>query len=200
VDFTIANVATDTIKKAAKFGVNLIVGTTGVSNEQLKEINDIISENKVKAIIASNTAKGVNVFFKILYDITSLLADFDIEIIEAHDNKKVYSLSGTSMNTFEIISFEIDKNTNDIGVFGRKGNDSERTKNEIGIHVIRCGDINPANSVIFAGVGEHIEIKNVVYDHNIFIDRVIKSINFIENEVPGKIHSMSDVLGIDLWK
>jgi 4-hydroxy-tetrahydrodipicolinate reductase len=137
-------------------------------------------------------------FFKILHDITPLLADFDIEIIETHDNKKIDSPSGTAMTAFEIMSYELDRNTNDIAVFGRKGNDSERTKNEIGIHAIRCGDINPTNSVIFAGVGEHIEIKHVVHDHDVFIDGVIKSINFIENGVPGKIHSMSDVLGIDL--
>jgi 4-hydroxy-tetrahydrodipicolinate reductase len=216
VDFTIANAATDTIKKAAKLGVNLIIGTTGFSNEQLKEINSAISENKVKAVISSNMSIGVNVFFKILHDITPLLADFDIEIIEAHHNKKKDSPSGTAMTAFEILSYEldknikdekldtdalneeIDKNTKKTAIFGRKGIIGERTRDEIGIHAIRGGDIVGTHNVIFAGEGEHIEIKHVAHSRDVFIAGVIKSLNFIENGVPGKVNSINDVLGIDL--
>lgn len=196
VDFTIANAALETIKKAAKLGVDLIVGTTGFSNEQTKEISNIIQKSKVKAIISSNMSIGVNVFFKILEDITPLLSDYDIEIIEAHHNKKKDSPSGTAMTAFKIISRTLNRNTDDVGVFGRKGNLGERTNDEIGLHAVRGGDIVGTHNVIFAGEGEHIEIKHVAHSRDVFIAGVIKSLNFIENGVPGKINSMNDVLGI----
>ncbi|MDR2874246.1 MAG: 4-hydroxy-tetrahydrodipicolinate reductase [Methanobrevibacter sp.] len=197
VDFTIANAATDTIKKSAKLGVNLIVGTTGFSNKQLKEINDTINANKVKAVISSNMSIGVNVFFKTLKDITPLLSNFDIEIVEAHHNKKKDSPSGTAMTAFKIIAKELDKNTEETAIFGRQGIIGERRKNEIGIHAIRGGDIVGTHNVIFAGEGEHIEIKHVAHSRDVFIAGVIKSLNFIENGTPGNVHSMEDVLGIN---
>ncbi|MDR3290931.1 MAG: 4-hydroxy-tetrahydrodipicolinate reductase [Methanobrevibacter sp.] len=196
VDFTIANAAFETIKKTAKFGVNLVVGTTGFSDEQIKDIHKIIKESKVKAVISSNMSIGVNVFFKILKDITPLLLDYDIEIIETHHNKKKDSPSGTAMTAFEIISEKLNRNTDDIGVFGRKGVVGERTKNEIGLHAVRGGDIIGTHNVIFAGEGEHIEIKHVAHNRDVFVLGVIKALNFIENGVPGKINSMNDVLGI----
>ncbi|MDR2624401.1 MAG: 4-hydroxy-tetrahydrodipicolinate reductase [Methanobrevibacter sp.] len=196
VDFTIANAAFETIKKTAKLGINLIVGTTGFSDEQTREIHNIIKESNIKAVISSNMSIGVNVFFKILKDVSPLLSDYDIEIVEAHHNKKKDSPSGTAMTAFKIISKELNRNTEDIGVFGRKGNLEERTKNEIGLHAIRGGDIVGTHDVIFAGEGEHIEIKHVAHSRDVFISGVIKSLNFIENGTPGKVNSMNDVLGI----
>ena len=64
VDFTIANAAVNTIKTSAKCGVNVVVGTTGISDEQMDEIRESINANKIKAVISPNMAVGVNVFFK----------------------------------------------------------------------------------------------------------------------------------------
>ncbi|HEY0196900.1 MAG TPA: 4-hydroxy-tetrahydrodipicolinate reductase, partial [Methanobacterium sp.] len=76
VDFTIAGAAVETIKTSSECGVNLVVGTTGFSDEQLNGINKVIEENKVNAVIAPNMAVGVNVFFKILKDLAPILADY----------------------------------------------------------------------------------------------------------------------------
>ncbi|MDI6725287.1 MAG: 4-hydroxy-tetrahydrodipicolinate reductase, partial [Methanobacterium sp.] len=88
VDFTTANAAANTIKTAAKYGVNVVVGTTGISDEQMDEIRESIEENKIKSVIAPNMAVGVNVFFKIIKDLAKILNDYDIEIIEAHHKHK----------------------------------------------------------------------------------------------------------------
>ncbi|MDR2544001.1 MAG: 4-hydroxy-tetrahydrodipicolinate reductase [Methanobrevibacter sp.] len=195
-DFTIADAAFETIKKAAEIGINMVVGTTGFSDEQTIDIKKIIEKSKVKAVISSNMSIGVSVFFKVLKDTAPLLSDYDIEIIEAHHNKKKDSPSGTAMTAFEIISKALNRNSDEIGVFGRKGIVGERTKKEIGLHAVRGGDIVGTHDVIFAGEGEHLEIKHVAHSRDVFIAGVIKALNFVENGVPGKINSMNDVLGI----
>ncbi len=60
-----------TIKTSAECGVNLVVGTTGFSDEQMSEIIDSIEKNQVSAVIAPNMAVGVNVFFKVLKDLAT---------------------------------------------------------------------------------------------------------------------------------
>ena len=92
VDFTIAPAAVETIKRTADCGVNLVVGTTGFTEEQAKGNADVIKEKNIKAVISSNFSIGVNVFFKVLKDLTPILNDFDIEIIEAHHNQKADGL------------------------------------------------------------------------------------------------------------
>ena len=84
VDFTIAAAAVGTIKTTAESGVNLVVGTTGFTEEQMKSNQSTIEANQVGAVISPNMAVGVNVFFKVVEELASILTDYDVEIIEAH--------------------------------------------------------------------------------------------------------------------
>ncbi|MCL2116061.1 MAG: 4-hydroxy-tetrahydrodipicolinate reductase [Methanobrevibacter sp.] len=197
VDFTIADAAFETIKTATKLGINLVVGTTGFNEMQKKEITKMINESKIKAVISSNMAIGVNVFFKILKDLTPILNDFDIEIIEAHHNKKKDAPSGTAKTAFEIIANELDRNPEEIATFGREGIVGERTKKEIGLHAIRGGDIVGEHSVMYVGEGERLEINHRAHTREVFIAGVIRSLRFINNAESGKINDMGDVLGIN---
>jgi 4-hydroxy-tetrahydrodipicolinate reductase len=197
VDFTIANAAFETIKTVTKLGINLVVGTTGFNDEQTKKISQMIKESNVKAVISSNMAIGVNVFFKVLKDLTPILNDFDIEIIEAHHNKKKDAPSGTAMTAFQLIAKELDRNTNEVGIYGREGIVGERTKKEIGLHAIRGGDIVGEHSVMYVGDGERLEITHRSHTREVFIAGVIRSLRFIDKAEPGKISDMGDVLGIN---
>ncbi|RBQ24522.1 4-hydroxy-tetrahydrodipicolinate reductase [Candidatus Methanobinarius endosymbioticus] len=196
VDFTIANAAFQTIKKTATSSVNLIVGTTGFTDEQSKEIVKIVKDANIKAVVSSNMAIGVNVFFKILKDLSPILHDFDIEIIEAHHNKKKDSPSGTAMTAFEVVSKSLNRNTEEIGVYGREGMVGERTKDEIGLHAIRGGDILGDHTVMYVGEGERLEITHRAHTREVFIAGVMRALNFIMNSEPGKVSDMSDVLDI----
>ncbi|KZX17393.1 4-hydroxy-tetrahydrodipicolinate reductase [Methanobrevibacter cuticularis] len=196
VDFTIASAAFESIKTAANMGVNLVVGTTGFTEEQSNEINDIIRKTNVKSVISSNMAIGVNVFFKILKDLAPVLDDFDIEIIEAHHNKKKDAPSGTAMTAFEVIAKELDRNTEEVGIFGREGIVGERTKKEIGLHAIRGGDIVGDHTVMFVGEGERLEITHRAHTREVFIAGVMRALKFVSSGEPGKVHDMADVLGI----
>ncbi|WP_409199661.1 4-hydroxy-tetrahydrodipicolinate reductase [Methanobrevibacter sp. DSM 116169] len=196
VDFTIAPAAVGAIETASKLGVNLVVGTTGFTEEQVKQNTENIEKNNVKAVISSNMAIGVNVFFKILKDVSKILDDFDIEIIEAHHNKKKDAPSGTAMTAFEVICEELGRNPEEVGVYGREGLVGERTKNEIGLHAIRGGDIVGDHSVMFIGDGERLEINHRAHTREVFIAGVMRALRFIPNAEPGKINDMNDVLGL----
>lgn len=196
VDFTIAPAAAETIQKTAKTKVNLIVGTTGFTEEQAANNLKAVQDNNIKAVMTTNFAIGVNVFWKVLKDLTPILNDFDIEIIEAHHNQKEDAPSGTAVTAFEVISEQLNRNPEEIGVYGRQGHVGKRTPEEIGVHSIRGGDIVGDHTVIYAGDGERLEIKHQAHKREVFIAGVIRAIRYINNAEPGKISNMEDVLGL----
>lgn len=197
VDFTIAFAAVETIKTAAACGVNLVVGTTGFSDEQAAGNAAVIKENNVKAVITSNFSIGVNVFFKVLKDLTPILDDYDIEIIEAHHNQKDDAPSGTAMTAFNVIAEALERDPAEVGVYGRQGHVGKRTKEEIGVHAIRGGDIVGDHSVIYVGDGERLEINHRAHTRTVFISGVIRALRYINSAESGKISDMSDVLGFN---
>ena len=197
IDFTIANAAVNTVKTASHYGVNLVVGTTGFSDEQMEEIKKSIETNKIKAVIAPNMAVGVNVFFKVIKDLAPVLSDFDIEIIEAHHKHKKDAPSGTAVRAFEIMAKELElKGDVKTCVHGREGLVGERTSPEIGMHAVRGGDIVGDHTVLFAGDGERLEITHRANSRQAFVNGVIKAIRFIPDAKIGKISDMGDVLGL----
>ena len=118
IDFTIANATVVNAPIAASAGVNLVVGTTGFSSEQKEVMEAAISRHGVAGIISPNFSVGVNVFFKILAEASKYLEDYDIEIIEAHHNKKKDAPSGTAMKAADVISGVLGGKDY---VFGRQG-------------------------------------------------------------------------------
>lgn len=197
VDFTIANSAVETIQTAAESGVNVVVGTTGLSDEQMGLIGESIEENNIKAVISPNMAVGVNVFFKIIKDLAKTLSDYDIEIIEAHHKHKVDAPSGTACKAYEIIARELGTVTDESCVCGRQGMVGARRPGEIGIHAVRGGDIVGDHTVLFAGEGERLEITHRAGSRQAFVTGAIKAVRYVDNKAPeGKISNMADVLGI----
>ena len=196
VDFTIANAAVSTIKTSEECGVNVVVGTTGFSDEQMNEINESIEKNKIKAVIAPNMAVGVNVFFKIIEDLAKILNDYDIEIIEAHHKHKVDEPSGTAVRTYEIIVGALGRNKDETCVYGRQGIVGARTEGEIGMHAVRGGDIVGDHTVLFAGEGERIEIVHRAHNRQAFVKGIIKAVRYVVGAPEGKISDMGDVFGI----
>jgi 4-hydroxy-tetrahydrodipicolinate reductase len=195
VDFTIASAATRTAKISAEKKVNLVIGTTGFSDDQVKEIRDAIKKNGISAVISPNMATGVNIFLKIAKDAAQKLRDYDVEIIEAHHRHKKDAPSGTAIKTGELIAQVIGRELGKVAIFGRKGT-MERGK-EIGIHAIRGGDVIGEHTVLFLGEGERLEITHRAHSRDAFVNGTLKAIRFIyENQGRGKIYSTWDVLGI----
>ncbi|AIS32275.1 4-hydroxy-tetrahydrodipicolinate reductase [Methanobacterium formicicum] len=196
VDFTIAVAAVGTIRTTAECGVNLVVGTTGFTEEQMESNRNAIENNKVGAVISPNMAVGVNVFFKIVGELAGILTDYDVEIIEAHHKHKKDAPSGTAVKAAEVIADALNRKLDEVGVYGREGMVGERTPEEIGIHAVRGGDIVGDHTVLFAGDGERLEITHRAGTRQAFVNGVIKAIRYVVNAEKGKISNMNDVLGL----
>lgn len=196
IDFTIANAAVGTIKTSAECGVNVVLGTTGISDEQMALIKESIKKNKIKAVIAPNMAVGVNVFFKIIEDLAKILNDYDIEIIEAHHKHKADAPSGTAVKAYEIIAEALGRNKDETCVYGRQGIVDARREGEIGMHAVRGGDIVGDHTVLFAGEGEIIELTHRAHSRQVFVAGLIKAVRYVLEAPEGKISDMEDVLRI----
>lgn len=190
IDFTIAPATVANAPVAAAAGVNLIIGTTGLTPEQKADIAASVKENNVAAVISSNYSIGVGVFFKLIRDAAKYLGDaYDVEIIEAHHNQKKDAPSGTAVTAAEIISEAMGGKE---FVYGREGV-CPRGK-EIGIHAIRGGDIVGDHTVMFIGNSERIEIRHQAHSREIFVGGAVLAAKWVVSQKKGTVYAMSDVL------
>lgn len=189
IDFTAAGAVVNNVRAAAANGVNLVVGTTGFDEKQKKEMADAIKEGKVAAIISPNFSVGVQVFLKLLSEAAKNLDGCDIEIIEAHHNKKKDAPSGTALKAAEIISSAL-KDKPKL-VYGREGV-APRGK-EIGVHAVRGGDIVGDHTVLFACEGERIEVKHQAHSRSAFASGAVKAARWLVTQKPG-LYAMSDMV------
>ena len=122
-------------------------------------------------------------------------SDFDPEVIEMHHRLKKDAPSGTADRLLEIL-----KESRDLGdeqvAHGRKGMTGERSSNQIGSHALRGGDVVGEHTVMFAGIGERIELTHRATDRVIFAAGALKAANWVQSQNPG-LYSMQDVLGLN---
>ena len=198
IDFTIASAAVETVKTAASCGVNVVVGTTGINEEQTEIMHNAIKENDVKAVISPNMATGVNVFFELVGEVAKILGhEYDVEIIEAHHHNKQDAPSGTAKRAAEIIAENLELNLNDNACYGREGMVGKRPADEIGIHAVRGGDIVGDHTVMFCGDGERIEVTHRASTRQAFANGVIRAVNYLMTKQDKNIADMFDVLGLN---
>jgi 4-hydroxy-tetrahydrodipicolinate reductase len=190
IDFTIAGATAVNAPKAASCGVNLVIGTTGFTDEQKATIEAAILQNNVAGIISPNYSVGVNVFFRVLKEAARYLGDMDVEIIEAHHNQKKDAPSGTAKKAADVISEALGGKEY---VYGREG--LAPRGREIGIHAVRGGDIVGDHTVLFAGDGERIEIKHQAHSRQAFAGGAVKAAVWIASATPG-LYTMEDILGL----
>ncbi len=188
IDFTIAQAAVRNVIASARKKINLVVGTTGFTQEQLSSMENAIKSNGIAAVISPNFSLGVNVFWGLIAQAAKRLEDYDIEIIEAHHNQKKDAPSGTAMRAAEIISKTLGEKD---FVYGRCG--LSPRKKEIGIHAVRGGDIVGDHTILFAGDGERIEIKHQAHSRQAFAAGAVRAAEWVSAAPPG-IYEMLDVL------
>jgi 4-hydroxy-tetrahydrodipicolinate reductase len=189
IDFTIASAAVENVKMAARNNVAVVVGTTGFTTEQRGAMETAI-HGRIPAVISSNFSVGVNIFWQLVRESAKLLKDYDIEVIEAHHRNKKDAPSGTAKTILQIIEEEAGSREK---MYGREGV-TER-KNEIGVHVIRGGDIVGDHKVMFSRNFETIELSHRAYDRSVFASGALHAARWVVGKKPG-IYGMSDVLGL----
>ena len=194
VDFTNATAAVENVKVAARNNLKLVVGTTGFSEEQFKEMENAIKDH-VPAIISPNFSIGVNVFWKLIADAARHFLPYlyHMEIIEMHHSHKKDAPSGTAVKAAGILADCLGEKT--AFVYGRQGITGERTDEEIGIHAIRAGDIVGDHTVLYAGKGERLEITHRAHSREAFALGAIKAIEWINRKEEAGIYSMDEMMG-----
>ena len=189
IDFTSASAAVGNVKVAAKNKVALVVGTTGFSADQRAEMATAI-EGNVPAVISSNFSVGMNIFWQLVRNAGKLLKDYDIEVIEGHHRNKKDAPSGTAKTILQILDEEVGSRKK---LYGREG--MMERGNEIGVHVIRGGDIVGDHKVMFSKNFETIELSHRAYDRSVFASGALRATRWIVGKKPG-IYGMNDVLGL----
>lgn len=189
IDFTVASAAVGNVRMAAGNNCALVVGTTGISPEQRAEMEKAI-KGHVPAVISTNFSIGMSIFQQLVRESARLLKEYDIEVIEAHHRNKKDAPSGTAKTLIQIIEEEAGPRKKQ---YGREGM-TER-QNEIGVHVIRGGDIVGDHTVMFSKNFETIELSHRAYDRSVFASGALQSARWVVGKKPG-IYGMNDVLGL----
>ncbi|MDI6889801.1 MAG: 4-hydroxy-tetrahydrodipicolinate reductase [Thermodesulfovibrionales bacterium] len=194
IDFTTPSSTKENVKLSAKKGRAMVIGTTGFSRDEVKEIETSIKN--IPCVMSSNMSTGVNLLLKVLQKTAKVLGDeYDIEIIEAHHRMKKDAPSGTAMKMAQVIADAINRNLDEVAVYTRKGLIGERTKREIGIQTVRAGDIVGEHTVIFGGLGERIEITHKASSRDTFARGALKAAMWVYGK-PAGLYDMQDVLGL----
>ncbi|SCT06749.1 4-hydroxy-tetrahydrodipicolinate reductase [Staphylococcus caeli] len=151
-----------------EFNLPLVIATTGEKDEIIHKLKTL--SECMPVFFSANMSYGVHALTKILEAAVPLLQDFDIELTEAHHNKKVDAPSGTLVKLYDVIEALRDKTT---PVYDRHEHTEKRTQDEIGIHAIRGGTIVGEHEVLFAGTDETIEITHRAQSKDIFANGAI---------------------------
>jgi 4-hydroxy-tetrahydrodipicolinate reductase len=194
IEFSAPGASLEHIKAAAEMGKAIVVGTTGFSTEQRKEIAD--KGPLTRCLVAPNMSMGVNLLFSLAGSVARALgAEYDVEIIEAHHKMKKDAPSGTANKLAEVISEALGRDLGSVGVYGRQGMVGERTPSEIGVMAVRGGDIVGDHTVMFITGGERIELVHRAHSRDAFAKGAIQAALWLVLQ-PNGLYEMRDVLGL----
>ncbi|MDR2437382.1 MAG: 4-hydroxy-tetrahydrodipicolinate reductase [Endomicrobium sp.] len=193
IDFTNPESTLKNLEIVVKQKVPVVIGTTGFSDEQKKQIKE--ASKVIPIVFSPNMSVGVNILFKLVEEVAKKVPDYDIEIVELHHNKKKDSPSGTAAKLAEVAASQVGRDINEIGVYGRHSIDAVRKKGEIGVLSVRAGDIVGDHTVYFAGPGERIELTHRAHSRDTFAAGAVKAAKWVASKKPG-LYDMFDVLSL----
>lgn len=192
IEFTTPEATMEHARQCAKAGKDIVIGTTGLSDEQKLELKNL--SDSIRIVFAPNMSVGINLCLKLLETAAKTLGDsVDIEIIEAHHHNKVDAPSGTALKMGEVIADALDRSLDTHGVFERHGVTGPREKGTIGFATIRAGDIIGEHTAMFAGAGERLEITHRSNSRVTYASGSIRAAKWLADQPPG-LYEMTDVL------
>lgn len=194
IDFTRPEGTLAHLAVARRLGVKMVVGTTGFDDAGRAALAEAAAS--VGVVFAANMSVGVNATFKLLEVAARMLSEgYDIEIVEAHHRHKVDAPSGTALKMGEVIADTLGRDLKKCAVYAREGHTGERDPQSIGFATIRGGDIVGDHTVMFAGIGERIEISHKSSSRQSYADGAVRAARFLADKPTG-LFDMQDVLGL----
>ncbi len=194
VDFTRPEASLVYLEACRKAGVGLVIGTTGFSPAQKEAIADAARE--IPIVFAPNMSVGVNLLINLVQAAAKVLSDgYDIEVIEAHHRHKVDAPSGTALRLGEAAAAALGRNLAECAVYGREGVTGERDPSTIGFATVRGGDVVGDHTVLFAGIGERVELTHKASSRATFALGALRAAKFLAGKSSG-LFDMRDVLSL----
>ena len=195
IDFSLPEPCLAVAEAVADMGKALVIGTTGLNEDQKARLAKCAE--RVPMIHAPNCSVGVNMLFKAAALVAKTLgSEYEVEIVEAHHNKKIDAPSGTAIRLAETIAEALDKDLAEDAVYGRQGQTGVRPRSQIGIHALRMADVVGEHTAYFAIGGERLELTHRASSRDTFARGALRAAKWLirEQKGPGG-YSMAQVLG-----
>jgi len=194
IDFTAPDATVEFSVLAAQARAVHVIGTTGLEPAHLAKI--VAAARHAVIVRAGNMSLGVNLLTQLTKRVAAALdSDWDIEIVEAHHNRKVDAPSGTALMLGEAAAAGRGVDLAEVSDRGRDGITGARERGHIGFAAIRGGDVVGEHDVIFAAAGERIVLRHIATDRAIFARGALRAALWGQDRIPGE-YDMLDVLGI----
>ncbi|MEO5347404.1 MAG: 4-hydroxy-tetrahydrodipicolinate reductase [Magnetococcus sp. YQC-9] len=193
IDFTRPEATLAHLEIAIRQKCPMIIGTTGLDAAGVQAIQQ--AATTIPIVFAPNFSVGVNLMFRLAAEAAKLLGEtVDIEIIEAHHRHKVDAPSGTALGIGKAIAAALERNLQEVAVYGREGHTGARDRQTIGFATVRGGDIVGDHTALFAGEGERLEITHRASSRMTFAQGAVRAALWVDGQKPG-LFDMGDILG-----
>jgi 4-hydroxy-tetrahydrodipicolinate reductase len=194
IDFTRPEATFACLDPCVAAGVPLVIGTTGFDEAGCMRI--AAAAQRIPVVFAPNMSVGVNLLLKLAEVAAQVLADgYDIEIVEAHHRHKVDAPSGTALGLGRAVAGALGRDLAQCAVYGREGVTGERRPDTIGFATVRGGDIVGDHTLLFAGVGERVELTHKASSRATFAQGALRAAKWLQGRAPG-LYDMRDVLNL----
>ena len=190
VDFSRPEALPSLLAYAVKNHLPVVLATTGYTPEQEQEVDQ--AARQIPVFRSANKSVGVALHSHLCQEAAKVLGEtFDVEIVEAHHNRKVDAPSGTALLLFDAIKNAYDEPR--YAQLGRGGRNCKRQHNEIGIHALRGGTVTGEHEVCFFGPAERIRLSHSAEDRSVFASGALKAAAYIQGKAPGR-YTMEDLV------
>ncbi len=194
IDFTAPEASLGIARAAADARVALILGTTGFSPDEEREI-DLLAK-KIPIVRSGNFSLGVNLLAALVEEAARRLSDdYDIEILETHHRDKVDAPSGTALMLGRAAAAGRGVALEARSVRTRDGRTGPRKAGDIGFAVLRGGGVVGEHQVMFAAADELLTLSHTALDRALFAKGAVAAARYAIGRKPGR-YSMRDVLGL----
>ncbi len=192
VDFTVAQATMPAVRIATKRGVNLVIGTTGLTEKDMAEIERLVTAHNIGAVVASNFALGA-VLMTHFAKIAARYFDY-AEIIELHHHQKVDAPSGTALSTARAMASARDK------PFLRPAEQTQfasRGQNVDGVtvHSVRLPGLVAHQEVLLGGLGQTLSIRHDTIGRECYVPGVLLAIKEVVKR-QGLIYGLETLMGL----
>ncbi|MDF2178111.1 4-hydroxy-tetrahydrodipicolinate reductase [Aliiglaciecola sp. CAU 1673] len=195
IDFTLPTALASNLDWCIEHKKPVVIGTTGLNADQKALLQE--AAKSIPVVFAANYSIGVNLMLNLLKQTARVMGEHcDIEIWEAHHRNKLDAPSGTAVAMGEAIAGELGRDLNNCAVYGREGHTGKRPQGQIGFATVRAGDIVGEHTVMFADIGERIELTHKASSRLTFAKGAVRAALWLKDK-PAGLYDMQQVLGLE---